>query len=154
MTRDTIVAGLAGFPERLSDAAAGFDAVSAARRPASGEWSVIELACHIRDYMEIFNSRIERALAEENPRVQSYDNADLSASREYASQDLTRVLTVATGVRRKTLDLISRMGDAGWARTVEHPTWGRKSIEWLLQRCADHDAEHVEDIRRREVIGT
>ncbi len=155
MNRVEITATLTAFPQRLRDAAAGLDAAAARARPASGAWSVIELACHMRDYGEIFNSRLLRATSEDNPRVASYDNEDLVASREYLSQDLDQVITAATRIRANLLQNAARLSDDDWRRTVQHPTWGEPSVEWLLNRCAEHELEHLADLSqvRAEVAG-
>ena len=148
LTRTQIVDTLTTFPERLRRATAGFDTEAARNRPPSGDWSVIELVCHLRDYGEIFNSRLMRALSEDNPRVASYDNEDLAASREYASQDLEQVIIAATRIRTSMLTSISRLTQEDWRRTVQHATWGEPTVEWLLNRCAEHELEHLEEIER------
>jgi hypothetical protein len=148
MTRDEIIACLTGFPQRLTEAIHGLDAGSARKRPPSGDWSVIEVVCHLRDYAEIFNSRLQRALTEDNPAVLSYDNEDLASSREYASQDLSRVLEAHRLIRERMMATISGLTEEQWSRTVRHPEWGQPSVEWLMNRCAEHEIEHLRDIEK------
>lgn len=144
--RSEIVERLSAFPESLRDATGGVEVAEARRRPANGDWSLIELACHLRDYGEIFNSRLLRALSEDNPRVASYDNEDLVQSREYVAQDLAQVVAAATRIRTNMLSTIARLTEDDWRRTVQHAIWGEPTVEWLLNRCAEHELEHLEDI--------
>ena len=104
--------------------------------------------CHLRDYAEIFNSRLMRAVSEDNPRVASYDNEDLAASREYMSQDLEQVLSAFSRIRTNMIAALARLTEDDWRRTVQHSAWGEPSIEWLMNRCAQHELEHLGDIER------
>ncbi len=146
MRRDEIIAALTAAPARLSEAAAGLSPAQLQAKPAAGEWSVLELVCHMRDYAEIFESRVGRAVNEDNPQVRSYDNDEMSASREYLSQDVDRVLGVHKAIREKMLGELSKLTDAQWKRSVRHPTWGEPTLEWLMNRCAEHELEHLADI--------
>jgi hypothetical protein len=141
-------------PDRLREATAELDDAALRTRPPSGEWSIIELVCHLRDYAEIFDSRIGRALHEDNPQVASYDNEDMVTSREYESQDLLSVLAAHRAIRSGMMRKLEPLTEAQWQRTVRHPTWGEPTLEWLMNRCAEHELEHLEDIaeiRRRMV---
>jgi hypothetical protein len=144
--REEFLAALQTAPDRLKEATRGLSPAEVRCRPPNGEWSVIELVCHLRDYAEIFDSRIARALLEDNPEVATYDNEDLVSSREYASQDLDSVLSAHAVIRARMLQKLAALSDAQWARTVRHATWGQPSLEWLMNRCAEHEREHQEDI--------
>jgi hypothetical protein len=148
LNREEFLDGLKLAPDRLRRATSGLTPEAARRRAASGEWSVIELVCHLRDYAEIFDSRIVRALNEDNPEVATYDNEDMLTSREYTSQQIDRVLDAHAGIRRRMLSRLAALDDARWARTVRHATWGQPSLEWLMNRCAEHELEHLEDISK------
>lgn len=148
MNRHEIIETLSAFPQRLRDATSGLDAAAARKRPPSGDWSVLELVCHLRDYGEIFNSRLLRAVSEDNPRVASYDNDDLWSTREYTAQDLDTVVTAAVRIRANLLQNVARLTEDDWRRTLQHPTWGEPTIEWILNRCAEHELEHLADIAK------
>jgi hypothetical protein len=113
--------------------------------PVPADWSALELVCHARDYAEIFESRIGRALNEDDPQVMSDDNDEMSASREYLSQDVDKVAGVHKAIR-EMLGQLSKLTDAQWQRTVCHATWGEPTLEWLMNRCAEHQLEHLADI--------
>ncbi len=55
----------------------------------------------MRDHAEIFESRIGRAVNEDNPQVMSYDNDEMSASREYLSRDVDQVAGVHKAIRER-----------------------------------------------------
>ncbi|HXH23171.1 MAG TPA: DinB family protein [Dehalococcoidia bacterium] len=147
-TRAEIIELLSSAPERLRATSAGVPAGVLRRRADDGGWSLIELVCHLRDYAEIFNSRLMRAVSEDNPRVASYDNEDLARSREYISQDLDQVLSAFGRIRSNMLAALARLTEDDWRRTVQHAAWGEPSIEWLMNRCAQHELEHLRDIER------
>ncbi|HEY7268748.1 MAG TPA: DinB family protein [Dehalococcoidia bacterium] len=153
MRRWEFIAALEQAPKRLSAGTSGLNAAQLKQRPGSGEWSVIELVCHLRDYAEIFDSRIASALSEDSPEVASYDNEDMVASREYESQDLATVLAAHRAIRERMLAKLATLTEAQWQRTVRHATWGQPTLEWLMNRCAEHELEHLADIEavRREL---
>jgi hypothetical protein len=56
-------------------------------RPATGEWSAIEVVGHMIDKVGIWTSRVERLLAEERPTLAAYDQDALVREHGYQHAD-------------------------------------------------------------------
>jgi hypothetical protein len=44
------------------------------------------------------------------------------------------------------LGQLAKPTDAQWQRTVCHATWGEPTLEWLMNRCAEHQLGHLAHI--------
>src|ERR1051326_409774 len=53
--------------------ASGLAEEQIARRTVPGKWAVKELVCHLRRVQQVFATRMEAMLAEENPALESYE---------------------------------------------------------------------------------
>ena len=42
-------------------------------RPADNVWSLLEYACHVRDVHRVFDERVRRMLAEDDPEFENWD---------------------------------------------------------------------------------
>jgi hypothetical protein len=60
------------------------------RRPAPGEWAIIEVVAHLADAEERALSRVRRMLAEEDPQLEPFDQEALAEQRCYFDLDLIR----------------------------------------------------------------
>lgn len=59
----------------------------ATARPAPGVWSVLEYAAHVRDVFRVFDERLARMLAEDDPLFESWDQDAAAVAAGYADQD-------------------------------------------------------------------
>ena len=57
-----------------------------AQRPAPDVWSPLEYACHVRDVFRIFDTRLVRMLAEEDPLFENWDQDATAVEDRYADQ--------------------------------------------------------------------
>ena len=56
-------------------------------RPATGGWSALEYACHMRDVFRLNIFRIERVVAEDRPSFEAADREKVAIDRDYNGQD-------------------------------------------------------------------
>ena len=62
------------------------------RRPALGEWAIIEVVAHLADTEERALGRVRRMLAEDNPHLEPFDQEALAVQRRYLDQELQEEL--------------------------------------------------------------
>jgi hypothetical protein len=118
------------------------------RRPASGVWSPLEYACHLRDVFTVQRGRIDLALAEDAPDFVPMRRDERAVEERYNEQspaDVARELVDAAGAfatRLETLD------DAGWARTgiYNYPTSQVRAVEWIGRHTIHEIEHHLHDI--------
>ena len=53
------------------------------------------------------------------------------------------------GARASTVDTVSAMDDAAWARSGVHASFGRLDVGGLVRNAIDHDEEHLRGLAER-----
>ena len=62
------------------------------RRPAEGEWAIIEVVAHMADTEEHAVSRVRRMVTEASPYLDPFDPDALAEQHHYIDRDLTSEL--------------------------------------------------------------
>ncbi len=155
--RRQLLETLAATPGRLKAALRGIPKKLLLWRPAPGKWSILEIACHLRDMeREAYLARYRRILAEDDPRLPDVDGDVLALTREYRSQRLPAVLKDWRADRRESLRLLEGVKGPTWQRVGTHESAGRLSMEDFLRRHAiGNDEAHlgqIEATKRRFAI--
>ena len=74
------------------------------RRPAPGEWSIHENACHLAEVHPLFFRRLDLMLSETNPAIKSYD-----PGRDDPDDALLKITSSrGKGIRRLVYDVFLR----------------------------------------------
>jgi hypothetical protein len=122
-------------------------------RPAPGEWSLKEVAAHMRDTEVLYQRQIEAVIHEREPRL-PYEPIDvLPAERNYQDEPLARFLHEFEEAREETVWLLRLLDEDEWQRCGIHPYRGRVSIYDLVRELHTHDLEHLIQARRlREAL--
>lgn len=143
--RESLVTPLADAPERAAVLA------GRAADPPPGEWSAREVILHLAIVDElVWHPRLDSLLAPgtEAPRW-SWVEPGLWAGPGDDSVD--GALAAYRSRRAATIARLDALGDSGWARYGIHATYGRLDVPALLRVLADHDMEHLDQLRRLSV---
>ena len=89
-------------------------------RPAPGEWSAHEVIHHCADSESNAHLRLRYLLAEKDPLIVGYDQAEWARALEYARRPLAPALATVIAVRANTVPLLRALPDAAWARSGRH----------------------------------
>jgi hypothetical protein len=116
-------------------------------RPAPGKWSAREIVHHLADSEMTSAIRLRRLLAEDNPAITPYDQAEY-ARRLYYDRPIEGALEAFRLARVTTAEILERMSDAEWAREGTHPEHGRYSVDTWLEIYAKHAHNHADQIRK------
>jgi hypothetical protein len=126
----------------------GFDDDVLRRRPADGELSLKEIAAHVRDAEELALQQMA-AIADESRRpLPAWDIDLLPFERDYREGDLGTFLSEFRGLRRETTEFLWSVGDRVWHAKGRHPYRGEVTIGEIAQELAQHDLEHLWQVRR------
>ena len=116
-------------------------------RPAEGEWCVNEVLGHlIEAERRGFNGRIRTMLAEDEPRLQSWDQEAVARERrdrERASRDLVAEFET---LREDSAHLVEGLRPDQLDRAGHHPLVGRVTVRDLLNEWVHHDRNHVKQM--------
>lgn len=118
------------------------------RRPGEGEWCLKEIAAHLRD-AELLALRQMTAIAEGTQRpLPAWDVDVLPAECDYRSAEVFTLLRELRQLRQETTSILWSLSNADWRGSGEHPYRGDVTIETLARELAQHDLEHLWQIRQ------
>jgi hypothetical protein len=138
-TPEILAALLAGVSQKQAKAARGGDE----------GWSVVEVICHLRDGEEIGLQRDRLMAGQDNPDIAGYDQEQLAAERDYASQDLHKALAEFTRLRKEHVTFLESLLPEGWKRPGNHTEIGKIDIFSHTEHMVCHDSIHCAQIARQ-----
>ena len=142
-----IVAAIGSLSGELDALLVGLSDEQLRRRQGPGEWSILEVCCHLRDAARIEHGRISLMAREDDPAIEPYDEAALARERRYNEDDIRAVRRNLNTVWVELKTLFEDLPHDAWQRTGRHPERGVVTIGGRAQRQAEHPREHFEQIR-------
>jgi hypothetical protein len=118
------------------------------RRPSDDAWSARRVVHHLADSEMTSAIRLRRLIAEDEPRIQGYDEAGFAERLFYDERPIEPSLQALRSSRATTSDILEHLDEADWARTGTHEESGPYSVEAWLEIYAAHAHEHADQIRR------
>jgi uncharacterized damage-inducible protein DinB len=121
--------------------------------PAEGVWSVMDILCHIREFIPFWTEetlRIARRPQEPWGRDHT-DTARLAAVANTASHKLEDVLADIRRAVQRSAETLKGLGDADLAveAASKNPRWGAKPASFVLDHLlVQHVEKHLGHIRR------
>jgi hypothetical protein len=110
----------------------------------SERFTAIEQICHVRDIeCDGYYVRLQRALSEDNPTLESLDGYALARERNYAAANAEDVLAAFRLGRAKTLQLISGLTPEQLRRTAVFEDYGPLTVRSLVHYLCSHDQQHL-----------
>ena len=120
-------------------------------RSAGSEWTPRQIAHHLADSEMMSAIRIRRLLAEDNPVIHGYDEAEF-AKRLTSDRPITPSLEAMRYARESTAQLLERLSDDDWVRAGTHSESGPYSVETWLKIYAAHGHDHAAQVKRSRGI--
>lgn len=116
-------------------------------QPFVGEWSLVEIVCHLRDVdQEVNLERVQKVISETNPFIPGKDTDPWAAERGYIHQDGEQAMQQFTAARLKLLDLLESLPAEAWQRPARHAIFGPTLLAELVNIVAAHDRLHIQQI--------
>jgi hypothetical protein len=113
------------------------------RRPAPGEWSIHENACHLAEVHSLFFRRLDQMLAETEPVIRSYDPGRDDPDDALLTLDLAESLRRFAGDRARLVARLRGLRAEDWTRTARHEEYNSYSIFTMFRHLALHDFHHA-----------
>ena len=111
-------------------------------RPDPDRFSLREMAAHVADWDEVYIARLNRAVVEDRPKLESVDEDLLCVERDYAHQDPFDNLEKWKLNRGRLVALIRSLPNEAFTRTT-FSFLGEISIDGWLARILGHDLYHI-----------
>ena len=113
-----------------------------------GDWNVIYVVCHMRDFEAVAAQRVRDLLAGPNPTFALVSNDELIQGNSYAAADLRQALTTYIDHRRVLIALLEPLTDEQWLLAGLHPMQGPATLLDVAINAGLHDVDHLEQIVR------
>lgn len=144
--RERLIQQYADGPARLEAALARVPPTARKWRPAPGEWSAHEVACHCADSETNAAARIRYLVCEPEPLVLGYDENAWAITLDYHGHPIEAALATVRAVRANTTALVRRLPEPAWSRAGRHTESGRYTAEDWLATYAEHLEIHARQI--------
>lgn len=116
------------------------------QRSGPDRFTLREVIAHLADWEPILRSRIERAVTEDLPTIEPYDESERAISQRYGDQDPWVALETWQRERAKTAELLQSLSPGQWARCFLHPERGQMTVETMASFLHAHDHYHLEQV--------
>ena len=115
-------------------------------RPAEGEWSAVEVVCHVAD-LDAFNrtERFNAILIEENPTLPAYEPDARVTEANYQALTSTDALDLMKRERDLITALLEGLRPHELARTGVHPRFGERTLQQMAD-MRNHDRTHLDQV--------
>jgi uncharacterized damage-inducible protein DinB len=148
-----IDAYLASLP-RLRRLVADLTAQELRARPIPGQWSTLEVVCHLVDSEQAWCHRMKRVIAEERPLLIGYDETRFTSTLNYHEHDLAEELALLEAMRHQMARELSSLPEAAWSRQGIHSERGLVTLDEMVRLEAEHIPHHMRHIiEKRKALG-
>ena len=149
-----ILAKLQETPRALASLLRGVPHEVLRRKPAPEKWSMLEIACHLRDVEQLFLERHAKMANHDRPALRMINQDELAVALKYNEDDPGAAMREFRALRTQTTALLSALAHQSWQRIGLHPKRGEFSIAAQAEIHVNHDANHLNQIRAlRERFG-
>lgn len=146
--RDDLIRRYEQGPVLLAAAIAKVPAAAMKWRPAEGKWSAHEVVCHLADSESNAYLRIRYLVAEKDPLIVGYDQAEWARVFDYHGAPIEPALATLEAVRANTAALLKRLPESAWSAAGRHSESGHYTAEDWLRIYAEHMEKHTHQIER------
>ncbi|TFH35366.1 MAG: HAD family hydrolase [Anaerolineales bacterium] len=115
----------------------------------TGEWSLAEIMCHLRDVeREVHLERLGRMLEEPEAHLVGEDTDAWAAQRQYDCQPGQDAFSDFVQSRLELIDRLASLQPQEWQRTGRHTMLGPIHLNELMAIANDHDTIHLAQVRK------
>jgi len=109
----------------------------------SGEWTVHQVAFHLRDLNNlVYDVRVRQTLNEENPLFENFDPEEWMTTHYDKNESLEKVLSEFKLKVDSLCTTLSEMPNEAWSRLSQHKILGS---ELTLQLWVEYGLAHIEE---------
>ncbi|MCS6952599.1 MAG: DinB family protein [Bryobacterales bacterium] len=132
--------------------ASGLSEELLSRRPAPHQWSLKELVCHLHRVQQIFETRIEAMLAEEEPLIDPYDPEHDEEFFVLAAKPTAHALGHYLLGRERLLGRLRQLAPEQWRRSGRHPEFPHYDVQFQVEYMVYHEAHHIYQMLQRRAL--
>lgn len=145
--RRSVLGALAAAPRAVARALGRAPRRRLRRRPARGEWSATEVLGHLLDAEVTLGFRLRKLAAEPGAPIVAWDQNRWTDGLRHRRADARTLATAYGALRAANIEQLRRLSPAQRRAAGRHPEYGRLRLDEILRHWAEHDLNHLEQIR-------
>ena len=152
MNYQRLVDFLEQFSQTLVATVDGITEDEAKWKPRSGNWSILEVVCHLIDEeRDDFGVRLQLTVEQPGVKWPSWDPEGAVTARDYNSRNLGEMVKEFVEVRTKSVAWLRQLGEVDWSQKYEQlQTLPYLEAGSLLGSWVAHDQLHMRQIAKRK----
>jgi len=140
---EDLIAAYERGPDELCAAVGGMTTEQLRARPIPGQWSTLEVVCHIADCEQFFADRLKRTLAMDRPLLIGADGFRYPDPVCYHQRDLGEEVELVRVTRQQMARILCLVPAEAWERTAVHSETGLVTLRQLLLHAVSHLQHHL-----------
>jgi len=140
--RAACIEQIAAAPVNFRRAVAGLTDAQLDTPYRTGGWTVRQVAHHLPDSHMNAYIRFKLGLTEDAPAIKTYEEKDWAKTPDTRAP-IGMSLDLLTALHERWIALLRGMTAADFSRTIQHPEWGKPSLDALLALYAWHGRHHT-----------
>jgi hypothetical protein len=117
--------------------------------PQPGKWTIRQIVSHLADAEIVGAMRLRRVIAENEPKLEAFDQEAWTANLDYNRRKLSQTLETFRRIRGENYELLKELPESAFERAGIHSERGRLTLKQLLQGYAEHAESHAAQLRSR-----
>ena len=117
-----------------------------ASRPATGVWSPLEYACHVRDVCRVFGGRLQLMLEQDDPAFPDWDQDETAVQERYGAQDPSVVRHELAAAADEVAARFRSVEPDQWTRRGTRSNGSVFTVESIGQYFLHDLAHHLVDV--------
>jgi DinB superfamily len=151
MTMEQILSVLRDTSDRLSSLTCDLTEARLHAAPEPGEWSVAEIAAHLRSCADVWGRAIETIAVTDHPTIRAVSPTTWIKSTDYREAAFAASLQAFSKQRDQLLALLGDLPDQGWSRSATILGGGRPlelTVHSYANRLARHERTHWRQVAK------
>lgn len=151
--RQAAIEELAATPAKVRAAVAGLSEAQLDTPYREGGWTVRQVVHHLVDSHMNAYIRLRFALTENQPTIKPYDESVWANLEDARSAPVEVSLKLLEPLHERWVRLLRSVKTEQYARTLVHPDYGVKNVDWLLFLYSwhgRHHAAHITELRKQK----
>jgi len=117
--------------------------------PEPGKWTIRQIVAHLADAEIVGAVRFRRVIAEDDPKIEAYDQDAWTAHLDYAKRKPSQALEMFRRIRAENYELLKELPESVFSRQGIHSENGPMSLLQMLKGYAEHAENHAQQLRSR-----
>ncbi len=140
-TRILIIDRLRSHLQELQSFSNGLTEEQLKERPATGSWSIHEIAMHLVELQDVYVEQMARMLVEKQPVIIPHVCTHTNGS--YLSLCFPEQIRSYMEQRKTLTSLLQSLDDKQWRREGNHPDVKNYTVEKCMESLMRHEEHHL-----------